>query len=70
MSIKHLASEEQIINYRMICDEFDKPISYDSYYCYNDINKYDLSQNTGQIRTNVFICESPIVTGISTAIRK
>ena len=73
-SIKHLTSGEHVdIDAELeIYDKYGNVIDYmdyDDYYSM-DHSKYDLSITTKQIRTKKFICEAPIGSGKSTAIRK
>ena len=74
-SIKHLTSGEHIdIDDDIeLHDEYGNVIDYmnykNYYYCMNH-NKYDLSKITMKIRSTKFVCEEPIGSGKSTAIRK
>ena len=75
-TIKHLTNGEPPVNIDdelELCDENGDVIDYmdyDDYYYCMDHNKYDLRKITKQIRTKKFICEAPIGSGKSTAIRK
>ena len=70
-TIKYLTSREpvDIDDNIELCDLIDYRDYDDDYHCKNH-NKYDLRKITKQIRSKKFICEAPIDSGKSTAIRK
>ena len=74
-TIKHLTSGEHVVidDELEICDKYGNVIDYidyDTYYYCMDHSKYELREITRQIRTKKFICEAPIGSGKSSAIRK
>ena len=75
-SIKHLISGEPPVNIDddvlERSDENGNFLCYEDYYEYlsRDHNRHDLNKITKKIRPKKFICEAPIDSGKSTAIRK
>ncbi len=76
-TIKHLISGEHKLCVDDIIEHYDENgnvidyVEFDDSPCYYiDSDKYDLRKITKQIRTKKFICQAPIGSGKSTAIRK